>query len=156
MCIRDRYMGLFLSGMTEKMDTLLDKQMKLIQEELKYTPYMDPKTKEKHYLTTEVSKERARVVSNLSYMMALILHKGEKYLGFVDCEFTLSDTSDMLFFDFNGYELVYFSCNDKIVPGAEAFEQRKIMVPKIHQKICLLYTSPSPRDLSTSRMPSSA
>ena len=24
------------------------------------------------------------------------------------------------------------------------------------QKICLLYTSPSPRDLSTSRMPSSA
>ena len=26
----------------------------------------------------------------------------------------------------------------------------------IHAKICLLYTSPSPRDLSTSRMPSSA
>ena len=25
-----------------------------------------------------------------------------------------------------------------------------------HQKDCLLYTSPSPRDLSTSRMPSSA
>ena len=25
-----------------------------------------------------------------------------------------------------------------------------------HLKICLLYTSPSPRDLSTSRMPSSA
>ena len=27
---------------------------------------------------------------------------------------------------------------------------------KTLQKICLLYTSPSPRDLSTSRMPSSA
>ena len=26
----------------------------------------------------------------------------------------------------------------------------------IHRLICLLYTSPSPRDLSTSRMPSSA
>ena len=26
----------------------------------------------------------------------------------------------------------------------------------IHKKSCLLYTSPSPRDLSTSRMPSSA
>ena len=26
----------------------------------------------------------------------------------------------------------------------------------LHLKICLLYTSPSPRDLSTSRMPSSA
>ena len=25
-----------------------------------------------------------------------------------------------------------------------------------HRKVCLLYTSPSPRDLSTSRMPSSA
>ena len=25
-----------------------------------------------------------------------------------------------------------------------------------HVKVCLLYTSPSPRDLSTSRMPSSA
>ena len=25
-----------------------------------------------------------------------------------------------------------------------------------HQNLCLLYTSPSPRDLSTSRMPSSA
>ena len=28
--------------------------------------------------------------------------------------------------------------------------------PKVHVNICLLYTSPSPRDLSTSRMPSSA
>ena len=26
----------------------------------------------------------------------------------------------------------------------------------VEEKICLLYTSPSPRDLSTSRMPSSA
>ena len=32
------------------------------------------------------------------------------------------------------------------------------VVPEIYDqnKICLLYTSPSPRDLSTSRMPSSA
>ena len=28
--------------------------------------------------------------------------------------------------------------------------------PPPYKKICLLYTSPSPRDLSTSRMPSSA
>ena len=37
-------------------------------------------------------------------------------------------------------------------------EGRKICLPKqeINFKICLLYTSPSPRDLSTSRMPSSA
>ena len=30
------------------------------------------------------------------------------------------------------------------------------MWPFIYKEICLLYTSPSPRDLSTSRMPSSA
>ena len=29
-------------------------------------------------------------------------------------------------------------------------------VMKLQIKVCLLYTSPSPRDLSTSRMPSSA
>ena len=29
-------------------------------------------------------------------------------------------------------------------------------VAAVHAMICLLYTSPSPRDLSTSRMPSSA
>jgi len=28
--------------------------------------------------------------------------------------------------------------------------------PAVYPKLCLLYTSPSPRDLSTSRMPSSA
>eukprot|EP00831_Metopus_contortus_P010641 TRINITY_DN14156_c0_g1_i5.p4 TRINITY_DN14156_c0_g1~~TRINITY_DN14156_c0_g1_i5.p4 ORF type:complete len:112 (-),score=35.61 TRINITY_DN14156_c0_g1_i5:118-453(-) len=32
----------------------------------------------------------------------------------------------------------------------------KKRIPKIWLKTCLLYTSPSPRDLSTSRMPSSA
>ena len=32
----------------------------------------------------------------------------------------------------------------------------EIVDEEITQKICLLYTSPSPRDLSTSRMPSSA
>ena len=30
------------------------------------------------------------------------------------------------------------------------------LLDKMRKEICLLYTSPSPRDLSTSRMPSSA
>ena len=34
-------------------------------------------------------------------------------------------------------------------------EQRELKVPR-RKGACLLYTSPSPRDLSTSRMPSSA
>ena len=37
-----------------------------------------------------------------------------------------------------------------------AFDQVKNIFSKITSKTCLLYTSPSPRDLSTSRMPSSA
>ena len=39
-----------------------------------------------------------------------------------------------------------------IKPGTNIFDNKK----KITARICLLYTSPSPRDLSTSRMPSSA
>ena len=38
--------------------------------------------------------------------------------------------------------------------GVEKVIEGKAIVPK--NKACLLYTSPSPRDLSTSRMPSSA
>ena len=35
-------------------------------------------------------------------------------------------------------------------------KQLKLMAKRLWYIICLLYTSPSPRDLSTSRMPSSA
>ena len=48
--------------------------------------------------------------------------------------FTVTDT---VFFDGFGGQRVYISQEEQLV-------------------ICLLYTSPSPRDLSTSRMPSSA
>ena len=37
-----------------------------------------------------------------------------------------------------------------------AAEESGIKTAAIYSKDCLLYTSPSPRDLSTSRMPSSA
>ena len=36
----------------------------------------------------------------------------------------------------------------------EAHDYLRALAPDVH--VCLLYTSPSPRDLSTSRMPSSA
>ena len=44
---------------------------------------------------------------------------------------------------------------DKEIVGNEAAKIRSIRPPEPY-KGCLLYTSPSPRDLSTSRMPSSA
>ena len=42
-----------------------------------------------------------------------------------------------------------------IKPNEEVIEEKGVKV-LIDPKACLLYTSPSPRDLSTSRMPSSA
>ena len=41
-------------------------------------------------------------------------------------------------------------------PSAYSYECKICTVKRITSKSCLLYTSPSPRDLSTSRMPSSA
>ena len=55
--------------------------------------------------------------------------------------------------------------NGKFFVGTKAvFNKKKIRIAHSHDEIdqyyddevCLLYTSPSPRDLSTSRMPSSA
>ena len=37
-----------------------------------------------------------------------------------------------------------------------ASDELQIFIDKQEQKVCLLYTSPSPRDVSSSRMPSSA
>ena len=41
-------------------------------------------------------------------------------------------------------------------PGASLNLEEKLAIAQQLSRLCLLYTSPSPRDLSTSRMPSSA
>ena len=43
-----------------------------------------------------------------------------------------------------------------VLPGGESTVQAKLLREQNMLEPCLLYTSPSPRDLSTSRMPSSA
>ena len=48
-----------------------------------------------------------------------------------------------------GVELII---TDLMLPGESGID----LVQRLLQEPCLLYTSPSPRDLSTSRMPSSA
>ena len=58
-----------------------------------------------------------------------------------------------LFFDIDG-TLVSFETHRIPSSTIEALEAAHAKGLKIF--ICLLYTSPSPRDLSTSRMPSSA
>ena len=45
---------------------------------------------------------------------------------------------------------------DELPAGDLAREGRSDLPTPVEIKACLLYTSPSPRDLSTSRMPSSA
>ena len=51
-----------------------------------------------------------------------------------------------------GYETIMINCNPETVSTDYDTSDRLYFEPLI----CLLYTSPSPRDLSTSRMPSSA
>ena len=45
---------------------------------------------------------------------------------------------------------------DATEQGLSSSEAEKRLAEFGHNELCLLYTSPSPRDLSTSRMPSSA
>ena len=42
------------------------------------------------------------------------------------------------------------------ISDALAEVRKALLSADVHFRVCLLYTSPSPRDLSTSRMPSSA
>ena len=54
-------------------------------------------------------------------------------------------------------ELVLIDLNEKKARGEVLDLAHGIpLCPPAEIKVCLLYTSPSPRDLSTSRMPSSA
>ena len=55
-------------------------------------------------------------------------------------------------FDFPKFQADEYA--DKFLLGVSVRMRRPLYVSALHP--CLLYTSPSPRDLSTSRMPSSA
>ena len=49
-------------------------------------------------------------------------------------------------------EMEHDACGVGLIASTEGKKSREV----VEYGICLLYTSPSPRDLSTSRMPSSA
>ena len=68
---------------------------------------------------------------------------------------SLQDSNGYLWFGtadglncFNGYEFTVYRANPN--------DPNSLLDNEIMALVCLLYTSPSPRDLSTSRMPSSA
>ena len=54
------------------------------------------------------------------------------------------------------YEVVILDADSRLETDDDKPNVRIIPFPVDEAKGCLLYTSPSPRDLSTSRMPSSA
>lgn len=68
-------------------------------------------------------------------MLALILHKGDEYIGYMTADFELSDTSDKIFFEFQGSQLLFCSCNDTMIPGNEIFLKRRVHLPKKYQKV---------------------
>ena len=53
------------------------------------------------------------------------------------------------------YNLIWF-CKKVSIPFEVYAFTNEWKKPEVNYETCLLYTSPSPRDLSTSRMPSSA
>ena len=67
--------------------------------------------------------------------------------------FLSSGTADQLDVDERG---IAISCASHAGTNAHAREAFRLLWKAELDSACLLYTSPSPRDLSTSRMPSSA
>ena len=53
-------------------------------------------------------------------------------------------------------EILKFVDAYKQVENEDRYIKKMLKIGEVREKNCLLYTSPSPRDLSTSRMPSSA
>ena len=92
------------------------------------------------------------------YSLLLSINQNEKVLIFINSCFEANpDQINIL-----ELKMEYLQKNEKFIKAIEVADQilrinPKIISTYIHKcDCCLLYTSPSPRDLSTSRMPSSA
>ena len=81
--------------------------------------------------------------TTITYSLAMKYHKAGKKIGLFDAD-VYGPNLINLFAYANPNQSAH---NSKITPAK---------LPYSIDGICLLYTSPSPRDLSTSRMPSSA
>ena len=82
------------------------------------------------------------------------MNRIEPVIGEIKSEFNVRDRM----------ELITYALNDTVTPIPEVgnlctfyyYAKTPGIEYDQHPLVCLLYTSPSPRDLSTSRMPSSA
>eukprot|EP00831_Metopus_contortus_P068876 TRINITY_DN6170_c0_g1_i2.p3 TRINITY_DN6170_c0_g1~~TRINITY_DN6170_c0_g1_i2.p3 ORF type:complete len:118 (+),score=20.72 TRINITY_DN6170_c0_g1_i2:124-477(+) len=113
--------------------------------------------------TTEAKKEEYRkylekngVIDKLTNVLVDLYEKSEKPANAV--EFMKKSLGAPLDSDIDSLR----TRNEELKEKAEALEiriqelEKELEVARDKQQSCLLYTSPSPRDLSTSRMPSSA
>jgi len=112
---------------------ILKNQLKIMHQDLGYEGFEDPKLKENTYLTTTEALERVKGMSDLKYTLLLVLHKGTEYLGYFTAEFNLKDKNDKLFFDFQGKQVLEYSCNNVKIPAKETFEKRRVQLPVKYQ-----------------------
>ena len=86
----------------------------------------------------------SKVGHELQGMLQALKHRGEDSTGYA------------LYGDTDGKNFIMrFKVGENVGEGSTSVAE-DVSVYDERKKICLLYTSPSPRDLSTSRMPSSA
>ena len=69
-------------------------------------------------------------------------------IGYIDMDYILENVPE--------YQEASQQLDDKVNRWKGEIETKLGEVSEMKKQLCLLYTSPSPRDLSTSRMPSSA
>eukprot|EP00829_Urostomides_striatus_P006120 TRINITY_DN16681_c0_g1_i1.p1 TRINITY_DN16681_c0_g1~~TRINITY_DN16681_c0_g1_i1.p1 ORF type:complete len:154 (+),score=61.78 TRINITY_DN16681_c0_g1_i1:30-464(+) len=144
MCIRDRYMGIIQDSTMQTND--LETQDNIPRSSvagnyLKYAKIMySPKQTQFKKLSLASSQRKLQLEDKLNQNMTYTndAQKGKKPDFVLDC---CSLTAEKLP-EYNGYKDKFLSPHFQRVG--------------INYYSCLLYTSPSPRDLSTSRMPSSA
>ncbi len=75
------------------------------------------------------------MISGVRYLLALVLHKGNEYLGYMRAEFDLAETSDKVFFDFQGKQLLFYSCNSVVIPAKDSFCQHRVQLPTKFQHV---------------------
>ena len=155
MCIRDRMQGVWLLG--EGLDpnvTLTDRnvfegQLSIIMWPIAQLAVFVPTGP---FLLTLQSLALAVGVVPLWRISRRVLELGVESAIVLGLAYSLQP-------QFQNLNLAEFSPESLALPAflwAYLFSQEKRWIPFAVAMACLLYTSPSPRDLSTSRMPSSA
>ena len=80
----------------------------------------------------------------------------EIYMGAIQYALAIMITCSVVVFVFSNHITSFFSDNPTVIEYGGKYLQISAFVLSAYPIFCLLYTSPSPRDATLSRMPSSA